>query len=407
MIPFPPTLAGLRDARVRADPYPLYRSMRETGPVQWDDSVHAWVLTSHRLVSLALRDSRLSSVRPRPAVALTAEQSAQMKPLLDLTHHMFVYRDGSYHRRLRRHVQSAFSPRTISRLEHILPDLVDQALVPVRDGAVTDIIGDVALPVTARVLAVLLGVPDEYVIGSSRWEHDLSRVLGAINPSPDHVTAAAADVIRYAELFQDLSRQRLAAPVNDLLSALLHSPQPDDALSDLELFATCQLLVMAGRVTTAHLIGNIVLRLLRHPDELALLSSRPERLASAVAELSRLESSAQYVARVAAIDLDIDGHLIKRGDRVLIVLAAANRDPVQHADPDRFDPDRMNPGDVVFGAGPHYCLGAGLAGMETRAVLSRLMHHFARLELAAEDLTWLETQSLRGVTKLPARLWRR
>jgi unspecific monooxygenase len=294
-------------------------------------------------------------------------------------------------------VSGAFTARLVERLQGRVATLVDELLAGVH-GEV-DLIATLAHPLPVIVISEMLGVPPADQDRFSGWSDALARGL-----DPDFLLSDEQlderDQARqeFAEYFRDLAARRRASPGEDLLSALATVEE----LSEADLLATCVLLLVAGHETTVNLIANGTLALLRHPDQLAYFRAHPEEAPAVVEELLRYDPPVQLSARVALEDVPIAGQTIHRGEIVLMLLGAANRDPEVFSDPDRLDLTRAPERHLAFGLGIHFCLGAPLARLEGRLALSALVRR--DLELTAAPLVYKDNLILRGLAKLPVRL---
>ncbi|WP_233510059.1 cytochrome P450 [Actinomadura craniellae] len=258
------------------------------------------------------------------------------------------------------------------------------------------------------MISELLGVPPEDYARFGAWSAALARSLDPEFLLPDREIAARdAARVEFAGYFRELIERRRAEPADDLLSALVAVSADGDALSEEELVATCILLLIAGHETTVNLIAGGTLALLRHPAELKWFRSHPEHAAAAVEELLRYDPPVQLTMRSALEDVPLAGTLVQRGQPVLMLIGAANRDPAFFADPDRLDltrytGDRPAPGHLAFGHGIHFCLGAPLARLEGRIALSRLMER--EVTPAWSELAYRDNLILRGLAALPVTL---
>ena len=254
------------------------------------------------------------------------------------------------------------------------------------------------------VICELLGVPAADRARFGAWSAAVARgVDSLIRQQPDALARADAAASGLTAYFRELVAQRRRAPADDLLSRLVWAEQQGDGLSEDELLATYVILLVAGHETTVNLIGNGLLALFRNPDQLERLRVESTLASSAVEELLRFDSPVQRTGRVALVDVELsDGQLIRAGDRITLLLGAANRDPVQFAQPDQLDLGRANAGrHVSFGSGIHYCVGAPLARLEAQLALPRLLHRFPSLHPLSEAVAWQPTFGLRGLLALP------
>jgi cytochrome P450 len=313
--------------------------------------------------------------------------------------------DPPDHSRLRSLVARAFTPKRIADLrpaaESITAALVDETAAAAASGAVVDLIRSLAYPLPVQVICRLLGVPEADEATFTGWSGALARSLDpSVLRSPEvdaAIRAAEGDMAAYLE---NLLAFRRTTPGDDLLSALLAVEGDGDRIATVEVVDLALLLLVAGHETTVNLIGNGILALLRTPDQLELLRHRPELIASAVDELLRFDSPVQMTQRVATEDLDLVGSRVRAGDEILLVLGAANRDPLVFAEPHRLDVTRDARRHLAFGGGIHHCLGAALARLEGQVALSALLAGFSHLELAGQPVR-RPTFNLRGLESLP------
>jgi cytochrome P450 len=398
-------LLDLSDPRFLADPYPFYRLLRERAPV-WRSPDGLWVLSRHADIAGVLKDSRFGHdfegkmSDPRERAALLEE------PVFRGLRLSMLVRDPPDHTRLRSLVAKAFTARRLEEMRPKIAALVDALLDKVVPRGRMDVIADFARPLPVLVICDLLGIPEDdrprFLAGY--------RVSGrALDPTPmtreelDEVNAIA---VRNRGYFEDLFERRRNAEGDDLITALLHvRDEHDGRLSHDELAANIGLLFGAGHETTTHLIGNGLLALYRHRNQWEKLAAEPALAESAVEELLRFDSSVQLTSRKALEDVTLpDGTPIRRGEAVMCLLGAANRDPAVYPDPDRLDIARNGVRAISFGGGIHHCLGAQLARIEGEIVFRRLAERLPRLTLEdTEHPTWKPTITLRGLIRLPAR----
>ena len=380
-------------AEVREDPYPHYRNLREADPVHRSPFLEMWVLTRYEDVARVLRDQRFSADRTKWDGFKAIEGFEPTRSLLGL--------DPPDHTRLRTLVSKAFTPRMVEQLRPQAQAIVDEALDRAADRGEMELIEELAYPLPVAVIARMLGVPREDWPQFREWSRVLVRSLDPVAfPDPEQIAAVMAAQESLFEYLSPIVARRRLQPRDDLISALVAVEERGDALSERELLVMLNLLLVAGHETTVNLIGNGMLALLRHPDEMAMLRRRPELIESAVEELVRFDSPVQLTGRIAAEPCQLGGHEIRKGQLVLTLLGAANRDPDQFPDPDRLDLTRDPNQHFSFGRGIHFCLGAPLARLEGRVAIGSLVGRFPRLELAGEPVR-SETITLRGLTRLP------
>ncbi len=383
-------------AEVREDPYPHYRELREAEPVHRSPFMDMWVLTRYEDVALVLRDQRFSADRTKWNGVREVENFQPTRSLLSL--------DPPDHTRLRHLVSKAFTPRIVEQLRPQAQVIVDEALEKAAARGAMELIEDLAYPLPVAVIARMLGVPEEDWPRFREWSRVLVSSLDPVAfPSPEMLAALTAAQEALLDYLRGIVAQRRREPRPDLISDLIAVEEQGDVLNERELLVMLNLLLVAGHETTVNLIGNGMLALLRHRDQLALLRARPGLIETAVEELLRFDSPVQLTGRIAAQDCTLGGQHIGQGQLVLTLLGAANRDPQQFADPDRLDLTRSPNQHFSFGRGIHFCLGAPLARLEGRIAIGSLVERFPRLMLAGEPVRG-ETITLRGLTRLPLAL---
>lgn len=378
------SVAPFVDLEFLQDPYPAYRALREAGPIHWSEEFFggAWLLTRHADVEAALRDPRLSARRTGGWVMRTAEPDgrAELTPMQRIFTRCLPFLDAPDHTRLRKVLQPAFRPDRIQALKPEMQALIDELLDEA--GEEFDFMAAVARPLPARVIARLMDVEASVYADFTAWSEDIAAFLGAVNPTQAQVRAAQRSVVALASYFErDLLPRRRKSPGDDLVSLLLAAEDAGDVEEGAELLAQCAMLLFAGYETTRHLLGNAVHALLTHRAQWNRLCEQPELVVSAVRELLRHDTPVQWSGRRVTADLSLHGRHLRRGEIVIALIGAANRDPERHAQPDALDVARANPGALSFGTGPHVCLGASLTQLETQAMLSTLLRRRPGLQL--------------------------
>jgi cytochrome P450 len=380
-----------------ADPYPTYHRLRAEDPVH-HSPLGFWVLTRYEDVVASLRDPRLAKEAIASVIATRFGIEAPAGIGLSM-----LDRDPPDHTRLRGLVSKAFTPRVVEGLRPRVQQIVDGLLAAVEDRHAMDLIEEFAYPIPVIVICEMLGVPVADHERFKGWSLDTARGLDAIMlpPQSDVSRRAGAARTALADYFRDLIAERRKSPREDLLSALIAAEEAGDKLSENELLATCILLLIAGHETTVNLLGNGILALLRHPDQLRLLRENPGLIGSAVEELLRYDGPVQRTARVPSTAVTIGGRTIEAGEMVMPFLGAANRDPAQFPDPDRLDITRGDTRHVGFGLGIHFCLGAPLARIEGQIAIGTLLRRLPKLALAVERPEYRHSLTLRGLQSLP------
>ena len=381
-------------AAMARDPYPVYAKLRRRSPTHHSRLMDALVLSRYADVDAVLRDHARFSNDPdnrRPG------KIAAM-PIPDQRSILFM--DPPDHTRLRGLINKAFTRAAINALEPRIRALMGALLDAIDDPSGFDLMDAVAGPLPIMVIAEMLGVPQEDRAQFRRWSDQRARLLEP-TLTPAERQAAVATSEELDAYFLPLIRRRRAEPRDDIISGLAQAEERGDTLTETEMLLLLRLLLVAGTETTTNLIGNGVLALLRHPNQLQALREDPNLILGAVDELLRYDSPVQMDLRSAREDCALNGAALRRGQDVLLLLGSANRDPEVFADPDRLDFSRPKQDHIAFGRGIHYCLGAALARLEGRVAVEMLLERFASLRLLTSRPTFRNSVVLRGLQTLP------
>ena len=389
-----------------ADPFPTFARLRQGDPVHWSDILGGWVLTRYCDVRAALFDRRLSADRITPfRDHLPPAQQGELSDLLAMLGLWAVFNDAPEHTRRRGLLNKAFTPRTVAGLRPAIAALVERLIDDLAEREQFDLIADFAYPLPATVIAGMIGVPAADLDRFKRWSDDIAVFVGSALSTPNKRERALGGAREMADYFRAMVAEHRGRPREDILSALIAAEEDGVGLGENEIVASCILLLFAGHETTTNLIGNGMLALLRHPDQLALLRARPELAPDAVEEMLRYDGPTQAMTRIAREDLDFAGangerRLVRRGERIFALLNAANRDPEIFAEPERFLVARTDNRHLSFGYGPHFCLGAPLARLEAQIGVAALLRRRPALALADDQPEWSDSFVLRGVKAL-------
>lgn len=390
-----------------ADPFPLYRRMQDEDPCHWSPRLKAWVLTRYEDVRRVCLDKEMSSDRLRPFFASLPPPEAQR--IADIVRYLslwMVFRDPPEHTRLRRLTSKVFHVRSMHAMRPRIESLTAWLFEQVGERREFDFIADFAGPLPALVIMDMLGVPREALRDVKRLSDDMALFIGSSRMSAEKYGIAQAATHAMAEFFRGMIDARRVRPQDDLLSELVHLEDEGDRMTDDELVATCILLLFAGHETTTNHIANGLLGLLRFPQELRRLRDDPLLAPAAVEELLRYDGPNGAQVRIVREAQVLHGRELRPGERVFILLNAANRDPRAYADPDRVDLGRDGPPHLAFGFGLHICLGFPLARLEGQIALPAVLARWPHLELVQARLEWLNSMVFRGVTSMPVRVAR-
>lgn len=379
------------------DPWPTYDRLRQRAPV-WRNPEGAWVLTRHADCEAVLRDQRFSSNARHAIPPIEYAEGDPRALLAEDDQRTLLFMDPPDHTRLRKLVSKGFTPRTVERLRPRIQELVDGILDDAADRGGLDVVADLGFELPVTVICEMLGVPLADRDQFAGWSSDASRLLDA-DLDPELLQQGLAAAFNFVTYFQDLFAQRRAHPADDLVSALIAVEEEGDTLTEEELTSIVMLLFIAGHETTMNLIGNGTYALVRDPDQAARWRQDPSLDGPGVEELLRFDGPAHVTARIATDDLEVNGNRFAKGNTVITLVSAANRDPVRFDDPARLDIGRVDNHHLAFSQGLHYCLGAALARLEGQIAVGSLLRRFPDLELA-EQPVYRDHFVLRGLTSL-------
>lgn len=385
------------DETFRNCPHKRFDALREADPVHHDTALGRVLLTRAADVAAVLKDRSLS-VDGRKAAPDSIVQR-----LLTLQDHeaprSMLVLDDPDHARLRRLVTQAFSARAIEAMRPEVARVADELLDAVAHETEFDLIENFASPLPIIVIAAMLGIDPADRADFRRWSKGLANVFTPIRP-PEVLAALKTNVDELTAYFERAVVDRRANPRGDLISALVAVEDGGDRLTTTEIVTMCNLLLLAGNLTTTDLIGNTVLALLRNPDQMTILRADPGRIADAIEETLRLDPPVVQSLRIPLEPREIGGCPVGEGAAVTVFLMAAGQDPALHADPLRYDIDRADKTHYAFGGGVHFCLGAPLARAEAQIALAHLLARFPDLKLADKPIERNMSAAFNGVKEL-------
>jgi cytochrome P450 len=394
-------LDAIREPATKLDPYPFYKMVFEKGPLV-ETGYGGYLLTRHADCFNVLRDAHFSSNdKHKPGFENVGELIKQLgfEDLLGLMTRIMLFADPPDHTRLRRLVSKAFTPKAIEAMRPRIAHIVDEILDDADGRGEIEVVDDLAFKLPVTVISEMLGVPMQDHEQLREWT---SAAVAALDPN-DNIAAlmpAAEGLRAMREYFGALADARRGDPGDDLLSGLIAAEDDGDTLSREELLDTMLLLFAAGHETTVNLISGGTLNLLRNPDELRRLHADPSLITTAVEELLRLGPPVQWTGRTTVTEVELAGRTLAAGTELIVMIAAANRDPDVFEDPEQLDIGREDNRHLAFGGGIHLCLGAPLARVEGQEAIGRLVRRFPSLRLVDDQVEWKPTTTIRG----PARL---
>jgi cytochrome P450 len=381
------------------DPYPCYRRYLDGRGLQFL-TLHGgvWAAFKHADCSTFLRDPRLSAKRTGALIdEFPAEKQKEFAELARTLSLWMLFFDAPEHTRLRKLMNKGFSPVAIESLRPQIEKIVDRLLIPLRKNDQIDIIPQFAHPLPAYVIAELLNVPEPLHDKFVRWSNAVATIFGNPYRTVDDLVEAQQAIHSLTSYFREEVDVRRKQKQNDLISFLMEIEEDGDVLTEEELYAQCVMLLFGGHETTRNLIGNGLYTLLRHPEQAAELRANPELIRSAVEELLRYESPVQYTGRMVLEDFEFCGVPARRGQEIIFMLGAANRDRNQFKDPDQLDLKRTKNPHLSFGAGAHFCIGNQLARLEGQVAILKILQEFPQMCSVSAEPEWLPNFSFRGL----------
>ena len=384
------------------DPYPVYRRYLD-GPGFQFLTLHGgvWAVFKHADCSTFLRDPRLSARRTGALIdEFPVEKQKEFTELARTLGLWMLFFDAPEHTRLRKLMNKGFSSAAIECLRPQIEKIVDRLLMPLRGNDPIDIVPQFAHPLPAYVIAELLSVPVSLHDKFIHWSNAIATLFGNPYRTLDDLIAAQQAIHGLTSYFRESVTVRRKQKGSDLISLLMEIEEDGDVLTEEELYAQCVMLLFGGHETTRNLIGNGLYTLLRHPEQASELRDNPELIRSAVEELLRYESPVQYTGRMVLEDFELREVLARRGQEIIFMLGAANRDGSQFKDPDRLDLKRSKNPHLAFGAGAHFCIGNQLARLEGQVAILKILQEFPKMRSVSAEPKWLPNFSFRGLRAL-------
>lgn len=384
------------------NPYPVYKLLQAGDPVHWSSDLECWLITRYDDVLAGLRDPRLSSAKmPSFTRTLPDEVQLEIRPFVQYLSSFLGLSDPPDHSRLRKLVNKAFTPNVVLAMRRRIQETVDQLMMNLVELGNFDLIGSFAYPLPATVITAVIGVPADDLGQFKRWSDDIVAFIGGSRADADQAIRGQVSMMEMIDYYRGLLAERRRMPATDLISALLMAEESGQTLSEEELLATCVTLLAGGHETTTNLIANGMLALIQNPTQLEQLRSEPAMIPTAIEELLRYDSPVQRAERVARLDLEIAGKRIRAGERMLLVLGAANRDGSQFPEPDSLLVNRAPNRHLAFGFGTHFCIGSPLARLEAEIAFQALLRRLPGLEIESQNLEWYPSVGNRGMKLMP------
>lgn len=381
---------------VKANPYPYYAALRDTAPAYYVESLDCWAISRYADVNHVLRTPQLFS-----SEILFTALLGEMNPVPEAL--SLISSDPPDHTRLRKLVNKAFTPRIVRSLRPWVQEVTRTQLDQVVGQTEFDLVTALTIPLPVIVIAEMLGVEPERRADFKRWSNDIINAANRAYSAEDKAQIEQS-ITEFRTYFEDTIAERRRTPQEDLITALVRAEEENDTLTAGEVLSLTVLLLIAGNETTTNLIGNMMLALLTHPDQLAKVQADPTLIPQVVEEALRYDGPVQGIFRQATQAVEIAGTTIPAQALVFPLFASANHDATRFPDPERFDMSRTLDGHFGFGFGLHFCLGAQLARLEAEVALEELLARYASFSYRAEEVAHTESFFLRGLATLPLRV---
>jgi cytochrome P450 len=388
-----------------ANPYPVYRALRERAPVLYDERTDHWLISRYADVNALLRDRRFGRTYLHGATHAEMgkpDDPAHLGPFWYTIRNGILDMEPPDHTRVRRLVSKAFTPRMVDGLRPRIQGVMDGLADEIAGAGEVDLIATVAEPLPVMVIAEMLGVPEADRHLLRPWSAQICGMY-ELNPTEEAGRIASQACQEFSGYLRALSRERRARPAEDLITALTQVVEEGVTLAEDELIGTCVLLLNAGHEATVNVTGNGWWSLFRHPGQLERLRADRALVPTAIEELMRYDSPLQMFERWVLEDADIHGMTVPKGSELGLFFGSANHDPAVFDRPDELDLAREPNPHLAFGAGIHFCLGAPLARLELETSFSTILDRFPRMELVREP-EWKPAYIIRGLKELRVRV---
>lgn len=383
-----------RSRKMIEDPHTFYHKLREVDPVHWSAHSNCWVLTRFDDVNRVLKDSRFGRGE---TYRITARNDAEMNPVEKLRSNLLPFKDGDAHNKIRSAMNAVFHKR-VTKLEPQIIDLAEMLLAQVEGRETFDLIADYAYPLSIGVISILLGIPMEDKDIFKRFSPHFSALL-VPQKTADDIALANKLIDELGSYFKALLDNNREGSDDNLLQMMLRANAENQKMSEDEMLVMPIFLIFAGHETSMNMIANGMYKLFKQPDQLTMMIEQPALITTAMEEIFRVTSTNTALYRIALEDVEVGDKIIKKGEELVAVLSAANRDPDRFTDPDKIDIMRDEGAHIAFGSGIHHCMGATMARMEGKIAFETLFKHFPNISLAQEP-QWKESLVFRGLKSL-------
>ncbi len=390
------------DTATRNNPFPLYEALQEHDPVHWSPALRSWIVTRYDDVRLVTSSPTMSSDRLRPFYdAQKDERRDILSGVMRYLDLWLVFKAPPEHTRLRRLLNLVFTPGLVAAMEPGIRSTFAHILSGIDPRGEIEFMTDVAVLLPAYVILDMLGVPRDDFPHIKGWSDDLRLFIGTAQGEGDKYRKARDGADRMSAYFREVIAVRRAEPGSDAISRMIAARDDRGALTEDELVACCMLFLFGGHETTTNLLGGAIAALLAHPEQFMRLRTEPGLINTAVEEFLRYDGPSNSIARVVALDHDLHGKRLRKGERVFAMVNAANRDGRKFERPHDLDLGRLPNRHLTFGQGIHFCLGAPLARLEARVCLLEMVTRFPHMHQSTAPIEWIDALIMRGPSRLP------
>jgi cytochrome P450 len=385
------------------NPHPYYAMLREERPVHWNSRWRGWIVSRYEDVSASLHDARMLADTVTPYFsAMNAGERERFSLTENILTSWVVFQDGSRHAQLRRLFSRAFNPRAVQKMRDVVQHHVSALLDRWQGRKQLDLVGEFASPLPANVIATMIGAPRADLDKFHHWADVMTELVHGGVGADDRLKRAQDALSEFRDYLLVLYKQRVTAPQEDMMSWLIQVQRAEASLTENDVIYSCMLLLAAGHETTQSLMTNSIVSLLESPDQAQQLRERPELMKTAIEECLRFNGPMKGTMRAAAEDLQIRDAEVKKGDRILLLMASANRDPERFGSPEQFDIQRDPNPHLSFGHGLHFCLGFPLARLEMEIALRDMFNRYPsiRLEESVQYAPRILSRSIQGQVRI-------
>jgi len=383
-----------RSKKMMTNPNPYYHQLRKESPIYWSEDSNCWVFTRYKDVNSVLKDERFGR---GTTYRITSHTDAQMNEVEQLRFSLLPFKDADAHKHIRKAMDSIFHKRVKmlpTQIEQLANDLLDN----IDNTKNFDLIAEYAYPLSVGVISLLLGIPET---DNHIFKHYSQHFSALLAPKKTEKDIALAQILisELKSYFNTLIENNANLKGDNLITDMLAMQAKSSPMKTSEILAMPIFLIFAGHETSMNMIGNGMYELFHQPEQLSRMIHEPEHFSSAIDELLRITSTNSALYRIALEDVEIDGITIRKGEEIVAVLSAANRDPEQFPNPDKIDITRKDGPSLTFGAGIHHCMGSVLGKMEATIAYKTLLTRMPDITLN-EEPTWKETFIFRGLHAL-------